>query len=180
MKDFRREHPEFSLCGLRCALCPMHLGGYCPGCGGGEGHQSCAVIRCAREKGISAFCTDCAGYPCPHYLDSPYDSFVPYGLRCADLERMRSLGWNTWKAELDERSRALDFLLEFCNDGRRKRFFALAAYLLPLQALESTFAAVDAAALPDVRARAALAADLLRKEASTRDIALRLNTKPRK
>ena len=57
---------------------------------------------------------------------------------------------------------------------------ALAAYLLPLQALESTFAAVDAAALPDVRARAALAADLLRKEASTRDIALRLNTKPRK
>ena len=36
MKGFTREETRFSLCGLNCALCSMHLGGYCPGCGGGR------------------------------------------------------------------------------------------------------------------------------------------------
>ena len=34
MKGFAREETRFSLCGLNCRLCSMHLGGYCPGCGG--------------------------------------------------------------------------------------------------------------------------------------------------
>ena len=25
MKNYQREYPLFSLCGLNCALCPMHL-----------------------------------------------------------------------------------------------------------------------------------------------------------
>jgi hypothetical protein len=37
MKDFKRLYPLFSLCGLNCGLCPMHLDNYCPGCGGGAG-----------------------------------------------------------------------------------------------------------------------------------------------
>ena len=37
MKGFTRREPLFSLCGLKCGLCRMHLGGYCPGCGGGGG-----------------------------------------------------------------------------------------------------------------------------------------------
>ena len=36
MKGFTREETRFSLCGLNCRLCSMHLGGYCPGCGGGQ------------------------------------------------------------------------------------------------------------------------------------------------
>ena len=48
MRNYRRSDPAFSLCGLCCALCPMHrMERGCPGCGGGAGHQSCAVIRCA-------------------------------------------------------------------------------------------------------------------------------------
>ena len=34
MKGFTRMETRFSLCGLNCDLCSMHLGGYCPGCGG--------------------------------------------------------------------------------------------------------------------------------------------------
>ena len=37
MKGFNRENQSFSLCGLNCGLCPMHLNKYCPGCGGGSG-----------------------------------------------------------------------------------------------------------------------------------------------
>lgn len=34
MKGFTRTEPCFSLCGLQCDLCTMHLDGYGPGCGG--------------------------------------------------------------------------------------------------------------------------------------------------
>ena len=43
MRDYRRSDPAFSLCGLCCALCPMHrMEKGCPGCGGGEGHTRAA------------------------------------------------------------------------------------------------------------------------------------------
>lgn len=67
MKGFTRKEPMFSLCGLNCALCSMHVGGYCPGCGGGEGNQSCALARCSLEHGGLEFCADCAEYPCARY-----------------------------------------------------------------------------------------------------------------
>ena len=35
MKGFKRNNQLLSLCGLNCGLCPMHIDGYCPGCGGG-------------------------------------------------------------------------------------------------------------------------------------------------
>ena len=50
MKGFTRAETRFSLCGLNCRLCSMHLGGYCPGCGGGAA-RLCA--RCTREKTAS-------------------------------------------------------------------------------------------------------------------------------
>lgn len=67
VKGFNRAEPLFSLCGLQCALCPMHLDGHCPGCGGGAGNQSCAIARCSLEQGGVAFCTQCARYPCEWY-----------------------------------------------------------------------------------------------------------------
>ena len=64
MNGFTREEIRFSLCGLNCALCSMHLGGYCPGCGGGAGNQSCAKARCSLEHGGVPFCWECPEYPC--------------------------------------------------------------------------------------------------------------------
>ena len=46
MKNVHREYPLLAMRGLSCGLCTMHLGGYCPGCGGGDGNQSCAIARC--------------------------------------------------------------------------------------------------------------------------------------
>jgi len=50
MKNFDRQNQLFSLCGLNCGLCPMHLGNHCPGCGG-KGNQSCKIARCSLEHG---------------------------------------------------------------------------------------------------------------------------------
>ena len=93
MQGFNRAEPLFSLCGLQCALCPMHLDGHCPGCGGGAGNQSCAIARCSLEQGGVAFCTQCARYPCERYdgFDA-CDSFVPHQTRQRDLDHLQAVG----------------------------------------------------------------------------------------
>ena len=120
MKGFSRKEPMFSLCGLNCALCAMHVGGYCPGCGGGEGNQSCAIARCSLGRGVE-FCADCAEYPCARYEGfDDADSFVPHSRRRADLERARELGLEAYMSELREKAELLSELLAGYNDGRRK------------------------------------------------------------
>lgn len=63
MKNFIREDQLFSLCSLNCGLCPMQLGRYCPGCGGGVGNQPCKIAKCSLEHGKIAYCNECESFP---------------------------------------------------------------------------------------------------------------------
>ena len=123
MKGFTRTELRFSLCGLNCALCSMHLGGYCPGCGGGAGNQSCAIARCSLEHGGVAFCWECPEYPCARYdgFDDA-DSFIPHRGRARDVEAFRALGdfYDGWMK--NPRSAMLS-----CNDGFRPVSFLVEA-----------------------------------------------------
>ena len=74
MKGFVRDELLVSLCGLNCALCPMQVGGYCPGCGGGEGNQSCAIARCSLNHGGIQFCFPCTDYPLSHFATAWRDT----------------------------------------------------------------------------------------------------------
>lgn len=180
MKGFTRKEPMFSLCGLNCALCSMHVGGYCPGCGGGEGNQSCALARCSLEHGGLEFCADCAEYPCARYEGfDDADSFVPHSRRRADLERARELGLEAYMSELREKAELLSELLEGYNDGRRKSLFCTAAYLLPLPDLREILQALRALPAQDAKERAASAAGLLQTAAAARGISLKLVKKPK-
>ena len=67
MKGFNRQNQLFSLCGLNCGLCPMFLNKNCPGCGGGEGNQSCKIARCSMEHNGAQYCFQCSEYPCEKY-----------------------------------------------------------------------------------------------------------------
>lgn len=79
MKGFERNDRWFSLCGLNCALCPMYLGKYCPGCGQGEGNQSCAIARCSLEHDKVEYCFLCKEYPCSKYQNiDEADSFITH------------------------------------------------------------------------------------------------------
>ena len=181
MKGFIREHTGFSLCGLNCLLCPMGVGGYCPGCGGGPGNQSCAIARCSLEQGGYAFCSDCPSYPCVRYdgFDAA-DSFVPHSRRAADLARAREMGLDVWRAELREKRAILDALLAHYNDGRHKTLYCAAAYLLDIDALRRVMDALtaqDASADVPVKAKAQAAAALLQAEADRAGISLKLNKK---
>lgn len=179
MKGFSRKEPMFSLCGLNCVLCAMHVGDYCPGCGGGEGNQSCAIARCSLGRGVE-FCADCAEYPCARYEGfDDADSFVPHSRRRADLERARELGLEAYISELREKAELLSELLAGYNDGRRKSLFCTAAYLLPLPDLREVLQALRALPKQPIKGRADSASALLKAAAEKRGISLKLVKKPK-
>lgn len=178
MKGFTRERIEFSLFGLNCLLCPMQVGGYCPGCGGGPGNQSCTIARRSLDQGGYAFCSDCSSYPCARYDEfDAADSFVPHSRRATDLARARKLGLDTYLEELRAKRVILDKLLTGYNDGRRKSFYCAAVYLLPLEDLQNTMAALAGHPICPVKERAAAAVKLLQAAADNCGINLKLNRK---
>ena len=183
MKGFAREEPRFSLCGLNCCLCSMHLGGYCPGCGGGAGNQSCAIARCSLEHGGVQFCWACPEYPCSRYEGfDDGDSFVPHRNRRQDVVKARALGLDAYLAQLKEKRAILDELTAHYNDGRRKTLFSTAVYLLPLEDLRSVMAALDSRpelAEQSVKERALAAVEFLQEAADRRGISLKLSKKPK-
>lgn len=184
MKGFTREETRFSLCGLNCALCSMHLGGYCPGCGGGAGNQSCAIAKCSLEHGGIQFCWECPEYPCSRYdgFDDG-DSFVPHRNRQQDIALAREVELDAYLTQLEEKRAVLDELLAGYNDGRRKTLFNMATYLLPIEDLRSVKAALDCRpelAKQSVKERALVAVELLQEAADRLGISLKLNKKPKR
>ena len=181
MKGFTRAETRFSLCGLNCALCSMHLGGYCPGCGGGAGNQACTIARCSLEHGAIPFCWECLEYPCSRYdgFDDA-DSFVPHRARNRDIAQAREMGLEAYLTQLEEKRLILEKLLSSYNDGRRKTLFTTAVYLLPLEQLRSVLSVL--ASQPEladkpVKERALTAAELLQAAARQQGISLKLMKK---
>lgn len=182
MKGFHRDHPQFSQCGLDCLLCPMHLGQYCPGCGGGEGNQSCAIARCALEREVGELCTGCPRFPCEQYGQRmEHDSFLPHSRMIRSLEQVRDLGLEAYLTQLEERRSILDRLLAGWNDGRRKSFYCLAVYLLELDSLRRAFDEIQGAVPADspVKEKAITAVSILKKAAEADGIALKLDKRPK-
>ena len=184
MKGFTREETRFSLCGLNCCLCSMYLGGYCPGCGGGAGNQSCAFARCSLQHGGISFCWECPEHPCSRYKGfDDRDSFVPHRNRRQDIAQAREIGLEAYLTRLEEKRAILDALLAGYNDGRRKTLFNTAVYLLPLEALQSVMAVL--AGRPElevqpIKERTLAAVELLQEVADGRGISLKLNKKLKK
>lgn len=144
MKDFQRNNLLFSLCGLNCGLCPMKLGGSCPGCGGGEGNQSCKIARCSlRHNGVE-YCFQCPEYPCEKYQNAEeFDSFITHQNQLKDITRAQFIGIETYNKEQIRKISILNTLLAFYNDGRRKTFYSVAINLLPLEDIEDVMGHIE-------------------------------------
>ncbi len=139
MKEYKREYPLFSLCGLNCGLCPRYQSegaSSCPGCGGKDFHllhPSCAVITCSKKHDNVEYCFECKSYPCDRYVSpSEKDSFITYRKVQADMQKALSDGIEKYQAELNEKTAFLEFLLSDYNDGRKKNFYCVAVNLLEL------------------------------------------------
>lgn len=184
MAEFKRCYTLFSLCGLNCGLCSMHLDNYCPGCGGGAGNQPCAITRCSLQHGGIEYCYLCDEYPCKKYdcIDA-FDSFITHRNQPKDFEKVKKIGLETYKSEMTEKIEILKYLLANYNDGRRKSFFCIAVNLLELQDLKSVMKQIATETQMDnlmIKEKATLAVSLFQTMASKRNIVLKLNKKPRK
>ena len=181
MKGFNRQNQLFSLCGLNCGLCPMFLNKYCPGCGGGEGNQSCKIARCSMEHNGVEYCFQCDEYPCPKYehIDD-FDSFMTHQGRKSDMERARQLGIEAYNAEQMEKTKILEILLSDFNDGRKKTFFCVAVNLLELEDVRNVMGQIKSAEKfgeLSLKEKAACMTDRFRKVADEQGILLKLRKK---
>lgn len=182
MKNFIRNDLLFSLCGLNCGLCSMHLDGYCPGCGGGEGNQSCKIARCSLQQEPIEYCSRCQKFPCEKYegIDE-FDSFITHRKRMKDFEKLEAVGTEAYQAEQEEKVEILKFLLENYNDGRKKTFFCLAVNLLELSDLNMVLKQIKSDKEADsLKERAVKAAELFQAMADQRGIILKMRRKPGK
>lgn len=178
MKGFNRQNQLFSLCGLNCGLCPMFLNKNCPGCGGGEGNQSCKIARCSLEHGKIEYCYECEKYPCEKYQHiDDYDSFITHKRRKADLERAKNIGIEQYNHEQQEKAQIFSYLLSNYNDGRRKTFFCVAVNLLELPELQEAIKQIQANdELPSLpfKGQCLYVVEVLQKIAERRNIKLKL------
>lgn len=134
MKDFKRNNPLFSLCGLNCGLCTMKLGGYCPGCG--QGNKPCKIARCGMEHHVE-YCFQCSEYPCQccdHAGEC--DSFITYLHQKEDMMKAKSIGVETYCAEQSEKVKLLQTMLAEYDSGREKTLFSLAVNLLDIKDIQ--------------------------------------------
>jgi len=177
MKGFEREDLWFSLCGLNCGLCPMRLGNYCPGCGGGAGNASCKIAGCSLKHGGMEYCFQCREFPCGHYdrIDE-FDSFITHQRRKADLEKVRLVGLEAYRREQMERAEILRRLLENYNNGRQKTLFCLAANLLELESLRKIGKDLEQSD-GTAKVKSAQAAELLQAAAEAQGVVLKLRKK---
>lgn len=149
MKEYRRDYPLFSLCGLNCGLCPRyHTDGEsrCPGCGGPDfflKHPACGVISCGLKHGGIEFCYQCKEYPCSRYHSvGQQDSFISYRTVLSDFRKAETEGLAAIQEELKEKMVMLQVLLEKYNDGRRKSFFCNAVNLLSAEEVRKVMEAI--------------------------------------
>lgn len=139
MKEYKRDYPLFSLCGVNCGLCPRYHtdgGSKCPGCGGQDfhlKHPTCSVITCNQKHDNVEYCFQCSSYPCPKYeQENMKDFFITHQNAITDFEKAKNLGIEAYKAELNEKVEILKFLLDNYNDGKRKNFYCIAINCLAL------------------------------------------------
>ena len=185
MDDMKRVYPAFAACGLNCGLCPRYYtdgASRCPGCAG-EGfsakHPTCGVLSCCRRQAIDG-CYACGEFPCRRY-DSvgERDSFISHRNQYTDLERIKEIGVEVYRAELDEKMAALQALLSGYDDGKRKSLFCTAVNLLAPDNIRNVLERLAACTnhSQTQKEKAAQAAQFLQAEADSCGIDLRLRKK---
>jgi len=150
MKQYSRETPQFSLCGLNCCLCPRFRttgSSRCPGCGGVDfydKHPACGIISCSQRHGEVEYCFRCSDYPCDRYTrTNERDSFITYRNVPMDMDTAKGIGLEVYLDQLSKKSRILDTLLDEWDNGRLKSYFCLAVNLMPLAELEVAMSKLD-------------------------------------
>jgi len=177
-----RKYPLFSNCGLLCGLCPRYYTdgpSKCTGCAG-EGflkvHPTCGILSCAQRNGFE-FCYECDDFPCKrHNRWGDSDSFITHRNYLLNLEKAKQIGIEAYMAELNEKVRILEELLNNYNDGRRKSFYCTAVNLMDLDDVKIVMDQIGNEVDPemDAKTKALTAARLFSEMAEKRSVPIKL------
>ncbi|HNX13360.1 MAG TPA: DUF3795 domain-containing protein [Oscillospiraceae bacterium] len=176
-----REYPLFSACGLNCGLCPRFFTdgpSRCPGCGAegfSQKHPSCGFLSCCRRHEVE-YCGLCAEYPCARYDGAEqYDSFITHQNQMKNFEKIKEIGFEAYRVELNRKVTLLNKLLNHFDDGKRKSYYCLAVNLMELEDIELVIQQFTAHGQSDTpKEKAAAAVGLFEKIASKRGVTLKL------
>jgi hypothetical protein len=174
---------------MYCGLCPRYQSTAESGCAGCKVLSvtiSCKLYNCCVKKKGFATCAECDDFPCEKYdVFFDRDSFVTHAACRQNLERIRTVGLETWLREQGERRALLESLLANYNDGRSRSFYCLAATLMPTGVLmEAVSKAGEAMAAgnvadSDLKAKAKFLRAAIEDFASRSNISLKLRKKPK-
>lgn len=159
----------------------MHLNKYCPGCGGGEGNQSCKIAKCSLEHNGVEYCFQCSEYSCEKYKHiDDFDSFITHHNQKADLKKAKEMGVEAYNAEQVDKTEILNFLLANYNDGRKKNLFCVAVNLLELQEINGILMQIESN--PELekftfKEKSSFVAGLFQNAAKQKNIELKLRKK---
>jgi len=119
----------------------------------------------------------CDEYPCKKYngVDES-DSFISHKNQFRDMDKARQIGVEAYEAELNEKVKILEKLLDNYNDGRKKNLFCIAVNLLELKDVESVMSqiTVETKHSDTIKEKSAIAARLFQDMAETRNVSLKL------
>jgi len=160
----------------------MRLGGYCPGCGGGPGNQSCAIAKCSLQHDRVEYCFLCPEFPCGKFDGAEdCDSFITHQRQLSDIERAKEIGIDAYHKEQTRKVEILQTLLDEYNDGRKKTFYCLAVNLLPLEKIENIMeqaANYSSLSTLGIKEKSAYIVSLFQDYASQEGLVLKLRKKP--
>ena len=181
MKGFNRQDHSLSLCGLNCLLCPMHLRGYCPGCGKGDGNQSCVIAKCSIKHENIEYCFLCSDYLCSHYHEiDNYDSFITHQNQIVDNEKARLIGLDKYREEQKNKQVFLLELINEYNEGRKMTLYCQTVNLLPFDDLSTIMLELRSLTKKkqlNIKEKAEIAERLFKECARRNDINLKLRKK---
>ncbi len=178
-KEFKRNDPLFSLCGLNCSLCPMFVRGDCTGCRAGSWcARVCKIAPCSVRHGGVSYCFECPEYPCAHYdgIDQR-DSLISHRNQLKDMDKAKRMGIEAYREEQRTKASLLQRLLDEYDDGAHDVFFCLAANMLEVADLQAALDTLDTSAQDMSASEKAHAAErTLRRIATKRGVPLELRT----
>lgn len=120
-------------------------------------------------------------FPCEKYENiDEFDSFVTHQNQKKDLEKQQKIGAEEYRAEQEEKIRILEWLLQTCNDGRKKTFFCVAVNLLELEDVRNVMGQIKSDGKfgeLSLKERAAYVTGQFHKAADTQGIVLKLRKK---
>jgi len=92
------------------------------------------------------------------------------------MEKAKRIGLSAYEAELNERVKMLEMLIESYNDGRKKSFYCLATNLLELPDIKTVIGRIEKEIKPDMssKEKAAIATKLFNEMAELRGVSLKL------